>query len=191
MTATRIKEAALARFAQFGYEGTSLSDIAHDVGIKKPSLYSHFTGKEQLYFVCLDASLERDLDYLRSCVAAHEDKSLSSFLYELLESYGRRFYENVEAMFWLRSLFFPPAAFKDRIVEKANHYVEEAGHLLTPVFAEAIEKKTITAENAEMTAAAYLCLFDGLMIELQYSGLDGFQKRLHAAWPIFWRGIHI
>ncbi|GAA3322062.1 hypothetical protein GCM10020331_040440 [Ectobacillus funiculus] len=44
-------------------------------------------------------------------------------------------------------IFFPPAAFKDRIVEKANHYVEEAGHLLTPVFAEAIEKKTITAEK--------------------------------------------
>ncbi|GAA3322064.1 hypothetical protein GCM10020331_040450 [Ectobacillus funiculus] len=50
MTATRIKEAALARFAQFGYEGTSLSDIAHDVGIKKPSLYSHFTGKRTALF---------------------------------------------------------------------------------------------------------------------------------------------
>ncbi|MBD2807322.1 helix-turn-helix transcriptional regulator, partial [Xenorhabdus sp. ZM] len=45
MTANRIKAVALSHFARYGYEGTSLANIAQEVGIKKPSIYAHFKGK--------------------------------------------------------------------------------------------------------------------------------------------------
>ena len=47
-TKERILEAALELFAQSGYLGTSMSDIAARLGITKAALYKHYTGKQEI-----------------------------------------------------------------------------------------------------------------------------------------------
>jgi len=48
LTSTQILEAALSLFKNFGIEKTSLAMIAKEVGITKPSIYYHFSSKEEL-----------------------------------------------------------------------------------------------------------------------------------------------
>ena len=63
-TKERIMEAALELFAQNGYLGTSMSDIAGRLGITKAALYKHYAGKQEI----LDRIVERmnEMDYARA-----------------------------------------------------------------------------------------------------------------------------
>lgn len=63
-TKERIIDVALELFAQSGYLGTSMSDIAKQLGITKGALYKHYTGKQEI----LDSIVERmnQMDYERA-----------------------------------------------------------------------------------------------------------------------------
>ena len=63
-TKERILETALELFAQSGYLGTSMSDIAKQLGITKGALYKHYKSKQEI----LDCIVERmnQMDYERA-----------------------------------------------------------------------------------------------------------------------------
>ena len=57
-TRDRVLQVAQALFAERGYRGASLRDIAKKIGIKAPSLLHHFPSKQQLYLAVLDKMFE-------------------------------------------------------------------------------------------------------------------------------------
>lgn len=67
-TKLKISEVALKLFAQNGYLGTSMSDIATQLGITKPALYKHYKSKHEI----LERIVERmsDMDY--DCAEEYE-----------------------------------------------------------------------------------------------------------------------
>ena len=65
-TKEKILDEALTLFAEKGYDGTSMDLIAERVGIKGPSLYKHYKGKEEILNALIDAAEERYEEYFGS-----------------------------------------------------------------------------------------------------------------------------
>lgn len=72
-TIERVLDAAEERFADEGFRGTSLRDIAQDVGIRAPSLYNHFANKEALYAAVLERAFGPMLEVLESFLGRGEE----------------------------------------------------------------------------------------------------------------------
>ena len=65
-TKQKILDEALTLFAEKGYDGTGVDLIAERVGIKGPSLYKHYKGKEEILNALIDAAEERYEEYFGS-----------------------------------------------------------------------------------------------------------------------------
>ncbi|WP_405357981.1 TetR/AcrR family transcriptional regulator [Ruminococcus sp.] len=65
-TKDRILEEALTLFSENGYDGTGVEQIAEKVGVKAPSLYKHFRGKEDIMNALIDNAEARYEEYFGS-----------------------------------------------------------------------------------------------------------------------------
>lgn len=62
-TKDRILDSALTLFSEKGYDGVGVDLIAENAGIKGPSLYKHFKGKEDI----LETLIEKAESYYEAC----------------------------------------------------------------------------------------------------------------------------
>lgn len=65
-TKERITEEALTLFAENGFDGTSVDQIAQRVGIKAPSLYKHYKGKDDILNAIIDSAEARYEEFFGS-----------------------------------------------------------------------------------------------------------------------------
>ncbi|MFC6421141.1 TetR/AcrR family transcriptional regulator [Ornithinimicrobium tianjinense] len=61
-----------ALFAEKGFEGTSVEEIAATAGVSKPVIYEHFGGKEGLYAVVVDREISALLGQITDALTEHE-----------------------------------------------------------------------------------------------------------------------
>ncbi len=124
-TRNQILEEALACFAQAGYDGTSLNDIAAGVGIRRPSLLHHFASKEALYQEVFEHLLSDWFDRLTGAIRAPE-KGWSKV--ELVLRAGFRFFADNPS--YVRMV-------RREAIDAGQHFAIDMASVLRPMFDQA------------------------------------------------------
>lgn len=187
MSAERIRQAALLRFAAQGYDATSMSEIAGDVGIKTPSIYAHFTGKQALFLQLVDFASAQELDLTRKALQRGEPirAAMQSYLYDTMERY------NVEPhlRFWLRSIYLPPASMHNEIIAHDRHF----SLTLKEIILTALRDPNFGLEHSalphETLTLAFLGILRGVHAELMYCNSDDSAKVLVSLWTVYERAL--
>lgn len=107
-TKERIVETALELFAEKGYLGTSMNDIAKQLGFTKAALYKHYTGKQEI----LNRIVERmnEMDYER----AKQFEMPEGNLAEIVAAYQKTPIEKVRAYSKAQFLHWTEEEFSSR-----------------------------------------------------------------------------
>ncbi|WKA59993.1 TetR/AcrR family transcriptional regulator [Planococcus shenhongbingii] len=190
MTQQQLKEAALNRFAEHGYDGTSMAHIAEDIGIKKQSIYTYFKGKDELFLQVFNEVMENEITTVVGFIEQNKTRSIESFLYDFLIHHKERYEQNADTKFWLRISFFPPAHLYDEVMKNVYAYLDKMEELLEPIMEKAADEKQLSTKiDVQRATAAFLGVLDGIFVEMLYGGPERLNKRLDASWHYYWRGV--
>jgi AcrR family transcriptional regulator len=66
-------DAACALFAERGYRGTSMKEIAEVLGVSAPGLYNHVTSKQEILHAIMDRAMDRAIAALDQAIAGIDD----------------------------------------------------------------------------------------------------------------------
>jgi AcrR family transcriptional regulator len=80
MTAAERREqligVALGLFAERGFDGSAIEEVANRAAVSKPIVYEHFGGKEGLYAVVVDREVDLLLSMMREALTAGTSREL-------------------------------------------------------------------------------------------------------------------
>jgi len=186
MTINQIKKVALIQFTEKGYEGTSLSDIAQEVGIKKQSIYSHFKNKDELFLTVTHQAINEEIEFLHDFFIQKKPDLkdyLKSFIVQIKERYIQNEGSNIE--FLLRIAYMPPLHLKDQVIKNVNQYFFELEDLVNKSFLNEIDQ-SVKVNNATLS---FMTMLDGLFVALIYGGMERFEQKFKASWNIYWQGL--
>ncbi|WP_219834486.1 TetR/AcrR family transcriptional regulator [Paenibacillus sp. R14(2021)] len=182
MTANRLKQAALTLFAESGYEGVSLSEIAKSVGIKTPSIYAHFDSKEQLFLALLEDAIHEEFEKFTMLLTETEHQLPIERFYTIF-----RFFTDLDGLskgqsFLKRTMLMPPRKLEERLREKFTAYEDAFTVVLMKLLHACAQPGRCSDEQAERLLALFYALLDGLLVEHKLYDSARYRTRQALLW---------
>ncbi|BBB93343.1 MAG TPA: TetR/AcrR family transcriptional regulator [Methylomusa anaerophila] len=185
MSERNLVKIAIQHFLKFGYEGTKLSHIAQESGMKKQSLYFHFKDKDDLFLQVNKIVIEEEINFLQYFFDRNATLPLKDTLYSLLLEYKSRYLDNDNNGFMFLLTFIPPAHLQNHFLQNYHLFLTHLKNSLKPKFREEPDLRI----NPDEGPASFITLLDGLLIQLIFETPKDFDNSLRIFWDIYWHGI--
>lgn len=186
MSKEKIKTIATSHFNEFGYEGTKLSQIAEEVGIRKQSLAYHFPNKRVLFQEVYKEAVDDEVQFIQQYFQQHGEELIEQQLYQFLTEHKERFQKNPNTKLMLTISFLVPDEMHEDVIQKPYRYID----VLTAALESCFAKQTFRI-GAKECALAFVTLLDGLDVQLVYENSRRYEQLQEITWDIFWTGIRL
>lgn len=190
-TAYRIQQASLKLFTDYGFEGASLSDIAKEVGIKTPSIYAHYSSKEQLFLRLVEDVIVEEREKWIAQIDSEQAKPLSAKeqLRLLFDFYTDFAGMSIGQAFLKRVMLAPPRGLEERLRQHILQYEEKITDDLHKLLRAVSEEAGTSPVDLNRQVAVIYALIDGLLVEFQLYDAKTHRERVEAVWEWLWNGI--
>ena len=162
-TKSRILDEALVMFAENGYKGTNLRDLAARLGLSKSALYKHYESKEAIWNALLDEMIAY---YGARFGSAENLPPVPDSLEGLVEMTMKlvNFTVHDEKIVMTRKVLAIEQFRDERAYMLASkHFLTGLTEMFTPVFAGMMDKGLIRRDDPGMLAFAYTAPISALI----------------------------
>ena len=154
-TKEKILDAALVRFAENGYKGTNLRDLAAGMGLSKSALYRHYESKEDIWNAVLD---RMEAYYVSRFGSPEKTPPVPKNCGELFTMTMRmlEFTMHDKRVILTRKLLLTEQFRDDRARQFATlHFLTGTKDIYTKVFSEMMDNGILKKDDPDMLAFAY------------------------------------
>lgn len=184
-----IIQAATEIFADKGYEGMKLKEIAQRVGIKTPSLYAFFDSKEHIFLHIYHNVITDHFELASSHAESPNPSAKEQFEQILGTIMDYQLKESVRMKIYMRLLLFPPEVFRLDMKEELLKVEQAERELFSQIFQKAMDNGEIKPADPRALAKLLICLMDGLFWQMQRYDEEAFRERYQQTWEQFWESI--
>ena len=189
MTKQEILEHALTLFMTKGYEGASMSDLAAATGIKKASLYAHYSGKEEIFSAVFTGVVEEYRETIALLTLRRDEESALTRLERMFRAFLRYCHNNPRMYFWDRYFYFPPEFIKERMERETKETQGEFQQAIQAAISEGIARGEIREQPVESAALSYYYLMIGLSMSVKLYDREALEKDISLAWDGLSQGL--
>ena len=189
MTKQEILEHALTLFMNKGYEGASMSDLAAATGIKKASLYAHYSGKEEIFSAVFTGVVEEYRETIALLTLRRDEESALTRLERMFRAFLRYCHNNPRMYFWDRYFYFPPEFIKERMERETKETQGEFQQAIQAAISEGIARGEIREQPVESAALSYYYLMIGLSMSVKLYDREALEKDISLAWDGLSQGL--
>ena len=189
MTKQDILARSLELFMEKGYDGASMSDIAAATGIKKASLYAHYTGKEAIFSAVFSDVLQDYRQMISSLTRKRADESALTRLERMFRAFLRYCHQNTKVYFWDRYFYYPPEFIRERMEEETRMTQGEFLTAISTALSEGIERSEIREQPVESAALAYYYAMIGLSMSLKLYSREELELDITLVWGGLEQGL--